>query len=229
MDTINPDFPFFSEETKTSLSKSIATLRTFCGLLIFTMAIIIIQFLIQQTEPDTKPATIAFLKMITSGTMVISLIAWWVFQYVAVFRIHTYFQRIHQKYPISAWGAVARIAIPLYKIWGIWNLFSTMGNYFVGGSGKIHSAGKAVKTLIPFLYLFWFVSYFAGIIFSRAEQLNKPAFELHLFFLASQLLVLLAWLLMFLYIKHALSETYRIFNPETEILQTADTQNTINE
>ncbi len=49
---------------------------------------------------------------------------------VWMYQVHSDLPEIFGSYPISPGGALARLAIPLYNIWGIWNVFITLASEF---------------------------------------------------------------------------------------------------
>ena len=65
---------------------------------------------------------------------------------VWMYQVHSDLPEIFGSYPISPGGALARLAIPLYNIWGIWNVFITLANEFKGDQ-QLSSSGKAIRTM----------------------------------------------------------------------------------
>jgi len=47
-----------------------------------------------------------------------------------MYRLHLDLSNIFPGYPLSPGGSLARLNIPLYNIWGIWNTFATIADHF---------------------------------------------------------------------------------------------------
>jgi hypothetical protein len=78
--------------------------------------------------------------------------------------LHRVLKWTFKSYPIRPWGAVARYAIPLYKIWGIWNIFSTLANHLINDQEEaITHQGRVLKRWIPRLYVGIVLSILVGI------------------------------------------------------------------
>jgi len=71
---------------------------------------------------------------------------------VWMYQVHSDLPEIFGSYPISPGGAVARLAIPLFNIWGIWNVFITLASEF-NGDQQLSSFGKPIRTMTVWLYL----------------------------------------------------------------------------
>jgi len=71
---------------------------------------------------------------------------------VWMYQVHSDLPEIFGSYPISPGGALARLAIPLYNIWGIWNVFITLASEF-NADQQLSSSGKAIRTMTVWLYL----------------------------------------------------------------------------
>ena len=69
-----------------------------------------------------------------------------------MYQVHSDLPEIFGSYPISPGGALARLAIPLYNIWGIWNVFITLASEFKNDQ-QLSSFGKPIRTLTVWLYL----------------------------------------------------------------------------
>lgn len=91
------------------------------------------------------------------GVLVINLSSAIVF-IIWIHRIHADLKNLFTDYPITPGGALARFLIPFYNIWGIWNTLSTFAEWFNKEGGDLISLSNKLKSLIPFLYAFTFIS-----------------------------------------------------------------------
>lgn len=71
---------------------------------------------------------------------------------VWMYQVHSDLPEIFSSYPISPGGALARLAIPFYNIWGIWNVFITLASEFKNDQ-RLSSLGKPIRTMTLWLYL----------------------------------------------------------------------------
>ena len=69
-----------------------------------------------------------------------------------MYQVHSDLPEILGSYPISPGGALARLAIPLYNIWGIWNVFTTLASEFETDQ-QLSSLSKPIRTMTAWLYL----------------------------------------------------------------------------
>ncbi len=69
-----------------------------------------------------------------------------------MYQVHSDLPEILGGYPISPGGALGRLAIPLYNIWGIWNVFITLASEF-RSDPQLSSLGKPIRTMTAWLYL----------------------------------------------------------------------------
>lgn len=72
---------------------------------------------------------------------------------VWLYCLHASLKNIFSGYPITPWGAIARIAIPFYSFWGIWNIFATLANYLKSQEGELARRGASLLRWLPWLYL----------------------------------------------------------------------------
>ncbi|MEN2766972.1 hypothetical protein [Ornithinibacillus xuwenensis] len=77
--------------------------------------------------------------------------------FIWIFQVHADIQKITPYYDIKPGGALLRIFIPFYNLYGLWNIYSTMGNYFICYS-KLEKLGKQLLRLIPVYYFLYFGS-----------------------------------------------------------------------
>ncbi|MCW3128878.1 MAG: hypothetical protein N2V75_02070 [Methanophagales archaeon] len=71
-----------------------------------------------------------------------------------MYRLHFDLSNIFPGYPISPGGSLARLIIPIYNIWGIWNTFATIADHFKREpEPRIAHAGESLHFWIPLLYI----------------------------------------------------------------------------
>ncbi len=73
-----------------------------------------------------------------------------------IYYVHKDLQGFFEDYPISPGGAVARILVPLYNVYGMWDLFSTMSRTVIVvarrlGLAELEQSGRSVSGCL-FLY-----------------------------------------------------------------------------
>ena len=69
-------------------------------------------------------------------------------------RLHFDLSNAFLDYPISPLGSLARLIIPIYNIWGIWDTFATIANHFKKETAMtIVNAGTSLRSWLPFLYI----------------------------------------------------------------------------
>ncbi|WLD94358.1 hypothetical protein [Alkalihalobacillus sp. AL-G] len=88
--------------------------------------------------------------VITYFMLVIAYTIW-------IFKVHRDILLLNPSYEITPWGAIRRIFIPFYSIYGMWNLYSTMYRYFKE-SQNTYSFGSKLKLYLPFYYFLFFIS-----------------------------------------------------------------------
>ena len=86
-----------------------------------------------------------------------------------MYRLHFDLSNAFLDYPISPFGSLARLIIPIYNIWGIWDTFATIANYFKKETAMtIVNAGISLRSWLPFLYIAIVVSNITSKIAVRA-------------------------------------------------------------
>jgi len=71
-----------------------------------------------------------------------------------MYRLHFDLLNIFPDYPISPGGSLARLIIPIYNIWGIWNTFATIADHFKKEiMPTIKHAGESLYLWLPLLYI----------------------------------------------------------------------------
>ncbi|MFS0673467.1 hypothetical protein [Ornithinibacillus sp. 179-J 7C1 HS] len=77
-----------------------------------------------------------------------------IFYLIWIFKVHVDLKRLNPYYRIKPGGALARIMIPLYNLYGMWNIYSTMGYYFKGYPA-LESLGRKLIKLLPIYYFLY--------------------------------------------------------------------------
>jgi len=119
--------------------------------------------------PHVYENLVAVDAVISIGAFVINVSVIIIFL-VWMFKLHKDFANIYGNYPITPGTALARLMVPFYNLWGIWNVYSTMAKQFIS-EAKTKGFGQKVQSLIPLIYI-------AGIISNILNRLSlKVAFN----------------------------------------------------
>jgi hypothetical protein len=123
-------------------------------------------------------------------------------------RLHSSLRITEGEYPISPWGAIARFAIPVYSLWGIWDIFATFANRLKSRGSELAGLGKAIlKKWLPWFYIFLFSSNVLNQILWFQEKNNPQQEYSPWFFLAktgASLFFSLVWLKLVILTNQAL-------------------------
>lgn len=114
---------------------------------------------------------------------------------------HRDLNRVFTDYPISPGSALARILVPIYNIWGFWNVFSTMATYL----------SEKIRFWLPWLFILPIASrVFEG------EVLRGESAPPALFLVSALINVALfcVWLRLAILIRSSLNEKMEGFPPE---------------
>lgn len=129
---------------------------------------------------------------------------------VWIHRLHASLKVVFKGYPIKPWDAILRLVLPIYCIWGMGSLFSTLASQLRSQGSPIARWGTALRRCIPWLYL----ATFATNGFTKYEEMQyRVGNESELppwFFLASNSFTLLesvVWLLIIWNIYRGMIET----------------------
>ncbi len=76
---------------------------------------------------------------------------------VWLYKAHKDLVELNTMYPITPKGALARVMIPIYSLWGMWNVYSTMYDHFrpIKSTEKL---GSQLKVFIPFYYFLFLIT-----------------------------------------------------------------------
>jgi hypothetical protein len=94
-------------------------------------------------DPSTLDIIAGLLGLIALPFLVVLSISFLVWTY----KVHCDLKAILGDYPISPGGAIARVLIPVYNLWGYWNLWKTAGEYL-----PVRPNGRAIEEVLPWFY-----------------------------------------------------------------------------
>lgn len=69
-----------------------------------------------------------------------------------LFKIHKDLKSMNPAYPITPWGAIARVLIPFYNLVGLWSVYSTMDRHFKKYDDT-KSSGSRLMIYVPIYYV----------------------------------------------------------------------------
>ncbi|MCA0970880.1 DUF4328 domain-containing protein [Halobacillus litoralis] len=78
-----------------------------------------------------------------------------------IYRVHKDLQSLDRSYPTSPGGALARVLIPIFNLYGLWNVYSAMANFFKK-EPFTSEAGKNLGKVIPFYYALFLITTFVN-------------------------------------------------------------------
>jgi hypothetical protein len=108
--------------------------------------------------------------------------------FIWMYRLHFDLSNVFSDYPITPRGALARLIIPIYCIWGIWNTFATIADHFKNEvEPTIAHAGERLSSWLPFLYIAIFLSSIMFKIFLKVDFSADGAPSLPVMRLASSI------------------------------------------
>ena len=117
--------------------------------------------------------------------------------FIWMYRLHFDLSNVFSDYPITPRGALARLIIPIYCIWGIWNTFATIADHFKNEvEPTIAHAGERLSSWLPFLYIAIFLS---SIMFKILLRVDFSVDDTPVMFLASSIsdvFLIVVWLQM---------------------------------
>lgn len=87
----------------------------------------------------------------------ILLIMTYVTYLIWLFKVHKDLKQLNPDYHVSPWGAIARVAIPFYCLYGLWNVYSTMHRYFSERTSTV-GFGSKLHTYLPIYYFLFIIS-----------------------------------------------------------------------
>lgn len=69
-----------------------------------------------------------------------------------IFLVHKEYNEISPNYPITPGGALCRILIPFYNIFGLWTVYSNMSRFLIHLDSSTVRHAVRLRTFIPFYY-----------------------------------------------------------------------------
>lgn len=89
----------------------------------------------------------------------VNLLIYTVIYLVWLHKVHNDLREMDSSYPITPGGALARVLIPFYNLYGLWNVYSTMSTHFKE-SASSHEAGKKLAIYTPIYYFLYLITGF---------------------------------------------------------------------
>ncbi len=74
-----------------------------------------------------------------------------------LYKVHNDLQDLEKSYPIKPGGALARVLIPFYNLYGLWNVYSTMSDHFRENS-IVSKNGTRLAKYLPIYYILYLVT-----------------------------------------------------------------------
>lgn len=138
-------------------SKSIGKiLSIFLWIAIIFGSITLINTYLFTFHPNTYESIITFHSFTSLSFVGINIILIFIYLFW-IYKIHVDFNQLSIQYPISPSGALFRIIIPIYNIWGIWNVYSTMAKHLETRFATNFLAQR-LSMYVPIFYVTFFVS-----------------------------------------------------------------------
>lgn len=154
-----------SESTYVKLTNLLTiTIAIFCGHLILSF--------VEEFVPQKSTLFEVIYILISTGAVVMVILET-VFYCIWLYKFHTDLKTIYPGYQISGGGALARFLIPIYNVWGFWNIHSTYADKLKSTAGY-YDLGTKLHSLTPILYALVMVSRVLG------RMVLKGSFTEHL-------------------------------------------------
>ncbi|MFD1019811.1 hypothetical protein [Thalassobacillus hwangdonensis] len=72
-----------------------------------------------------------------------------------LYKVHKDLNAMDSYYPVSPWGSFARVIVPVYNLYGLWNVYATMYRHFKQYDRTEH-IGQKLYVYLPIFYIgFW--------------------------------------------------------------------------
>ncbi len=108
---------------------------------------------------------------------------------VWLYKVHNDLREMNSSYPITPGGALRRVMIPFYNLYGLWNVYSTMATYFKE-SGSTHEAGKKLAIYTPIYYFLYIVTSSINSFLNMQSDYNPYSFIWVVTFVGDAVLVI---------------------------------------
>jgi hypothetical protein len=124
-----------------------------------------------------------------------------------MYQLHTDLRLLFKPYPITSGEALAGLAIPVYNLWGTWNVFSTLANRLKSQGGELAEGGSTLRFWLPFLYIVTIASRILSRVLILQERQNEQSDSSTIMLMSLGLDVILwfIWLEMVKVIRQAVS------------------------
>ncbi|MCP3032301.1 hypothetical protein LF817_13215 [Halobacillus sp. A1] len=110
--------------------------------------------------------------IIVSVVVSVNVVIYTIMYLFWLFKVHKDLQALDEFYPITPGGAIARVLIPIYNIYGLWNVYSTMADYFKKNS-SVHTIGSRLALYIPIYYFLMIATTVLSSYLSRQSTLES--------------------------------------------------------
>ena len=138
-----------------------------------------------------------FLIFIGIATLVLTVL-FLIFYTIWIFKFHKNMQTIDSWYDVSPGGAIARFWIPIYNLYGLWNIHSTYSNQLKKQKDQLKEQGELFSRLYPVLYILYYISRGLGkfILKNSFRQYVDEKTEITISIIASvvDIILFLVWL-----------------------------------
>ena len=123
-------------------------------ILVVLMAIILLTEILDLTKNGGIQAAVAIFAGVSAVLMIIALILPIILFCIWIFAFHSDLKIIDASYEIRPGQAIARILIPGYNLWGIWNIHSTYGKWLQSKPAQqTKDSGAIIWKLLPLYYV----------------------------------------------------------------------------
>lgn len=95
---------------------------------------------------------IEFIDVFSSFLFAVVYIMLGIIYLIWLFKIHKDLKTLNPSYPITPWGAIARVLIPFYNLVGLWTVYSTMHRHFQKYENT-KSLGFRLMNYVPIYYV----------------------------------------------------------------------------
>ncbi|WP_079477614.1 hypothetical protein [Halobacillus salinus] len=74
-----------------------------------------------------------------------------------IYKVHKDLQDLYNAYPTTPGGALAKVLIPFYNLYGLWDIYARMATLFKQKSST-EDAGNRLAAYVPFYYVLYFAT-----------------------------------------------------------------------
>jgi hypothetical protein len=115
-----------------------------------------------------------------------------------VYRVHIDLRSVSKRYPISPGDSLAQILIPIYNIWGFWDIFTTLSAELRLAGEVLEGYGSDLHFWLILFYVIGFLSRFAAQIIVRQASASEDGAspKLIMIGIALQMILAFIWLAM---------------------------------